>query len=85
MMTALLSFTSFFLALSLFGFAGWYLYRNPVKVLNFVFGQYDFQYGRLGIGFFRGFGIVMVGLAGLTGIAKLLLTLLELFGKAVQS
>ncbi len=46
-----------------FGLAGRFLYRNPVKVLNTIYKQYEFQYGRFTIGFFRIFGATMVVMA----------------------
>ena len=57
-----------FICCAIFGVAGWYLYRNPVTVLDFLFRQYDLRYGKLSIGFWRLFGAVMIWLAGLSAI-----------------
>ncbi|MBZ5680754.1 MAG: hypothetical protein LAO24_11690 [Acidobacteriia bacterium] len=68
---------------TLYGFAGWFLYRNPVKVLNFFFKQYEFQYGRFSLGFFRVFGAVMVGQAGLLAILSVAVALARIWGKQI--
>ena len=74
---------TFFVCL-VYGSAGWFLYRNPVKVLDFVFKRYEFQYGRVGIGFFRVFGAVMLAQAGILVIASIVLVLMRAFGKEVS-
>ncbi len=50
--------------LSLFGMAGWFNYRYPVQVLDFVFGKDPGQCRP--IRFFKVFGMVMICLAALS-------------------
>ena len=50
-----------------FGLAGGFLYRNPVKVLDALTKDYELQHGPVMIGFFRFFGAAIVALAVLTG------------------
>ena len=63
----------------LFGLAGRFLYRNPVKVLDAIFKEYDFQYGRFTIEFYRGFGATMIVLAVLGAIMTVTLVVLKIF------
>ena len=62
-----------------FGLAGRFLYRNPVKVLNAVYKQYEFQYGRFTLGFFRIFGATMMAMAALAAVVTLPEALLSAF------
>ena len=63
----------------LFGLAGRFLYRNPVKVLDAVFKEYDLQYGRVTVGFYRGFGATMIVLAVLGAIMTVTVAVFEIF------
>jgi hypothetical protein len=56
--------------------AGWFLYRNPAKVLDFVFGKDDQQ--QRPVQFFRVFGILMMVVAGLSVVVNLLAIVLHL-------
>jgi len=64
--------------LMLFGAAGWFLYRNPVQILDFLFGEYPGQWRP--IKFFKVFGIVTMCLAALSAAMLLISTVLGAMG-----
>ena len=60
---------------ALFGAAGWFLYRNPVRILDFVFGKDEGQ--QRPTRFFKTFGIIMMGLAGISAVITVVYALLK--------
>jgi len=58
-----------------FGFAGWFLKRNPVRVLNFVFGRDESRHRPVQL--FQVFGVVMMILAGLSAVMTVVSALLK--------
>ena len=59
------------------GLAGWFLYRNPAPILDFVFGKDEMQYRRFAIRFFRAFGVVVMSLASLSAVITVVFGLLK--------
>jgi hypothetical protein len=59
----------------LFGVAGWFLYRNPVRILDFVFGKDDGQ--QRPIRFFKAFGVIVMVLGGLSALISVVYALLK--------
>ena len=60
---------------ALFGAAGWFLYSNPVRILNFVFGKDESQ--QRPVRFFKTFGIIMIVLAGISAVITVVYALLK--------
>jgi hypothetical protein len=57
------------------GLAGWFLYRNPVRILDFVFGKDEGQWRP--IRFFQIFGVVVMVLAVLSAVITVAVALLK--------
>ena len=83
MLQALFQLALSLLVCALYGYGGWFLFRNPVRVLDFLFKQYDFHYGRFGLGFFRIFGAVMVAQAGIGTLVGIVLIVARMFGRNI--
>jgi hypothetical protein len=63
----------------IFGLAGWWLYRNAARALDFVFGK-NGTTPRLPVRFFSIFGLIMIGLAALSAAMAVLAALLGALG-----